>query len=134
MAKQIKHPVGGDRHATLPPGVRPIGASLGELSTRFGLAAPTTLHAVFAGWPALVGEPLASHVRPTSLRDGVLRLTADEGAWATQVKYLGQELVDRMNERLGDRVVEQLVVYVQGARRPRNGSGKKELDPPQNDG
>lgn len=128
------HPVGGDRHAALPHGVRPVGASLGELSTRFGLATPTTLHAVFAGWSALVGEPLASHVHPTSLRDGVLRLTADEPAWATQVKYLGAELVERMNERLGERVVEQLVVFVQGARRPRNGLRKLDGNQPQNGG
>ncbi len=124
-----KHPVGGDRHTSLPPGVRPIGSSLGELSSRFGLAAPTTLHSVFAGWSALVGEPLADHVRPTSLRDGMLRVTADEAAWATQVKYLGQDLVDRMNERLGEIVVVQIVVSVQGSRRPRSGSPTEEKRP-----
>ncbi len=116
MKKNV-HPTGGDRHASLPSGVRPVGASLGELSTRFGLAAPATLHQVFDGWAALVGEPLASHVRPTTLRDGLLRLVADEPAWATQVKYLGQELVDRINERLGEQLVRELVVSVRGIRR-----------------
>ena len=116
MKKNI-HPKGGDRYAALPAGVRPLGASLGELSTRFGLAPPTTLHQVFDGWATLVGEPLASHVRPTTLRDGLLRLVADEPAWATQVKYLGQELVDRINERLGEPLVRELVVSVRGIRR-----------------
>ena len=116
MKKNV-HPTGGDRHASLPSGVRPVGASLGELSTRFGLAAPTTLHQVFDGWATLVGEPLASHVRPTTLRDGLLRLVADEPAWATQVKYLGQELVDRINERLGEQLVRELVISVRGIRR-----------------
>ena len=121
-----QHPTGGDRYASLPPGVRAIGSSLGELSTRFGLAPPTTLHSVFAGWSTLVGEPLADHLRPTSLRDGMLRVTADEAAWATQVKYLGQDLVDRINERLGEAVVVQIVVTVQGSRRPRGGSPAEE--------
>ena len=121
-----KHPAGGDRYASLPPGVRAIGSSLGELSTRVGLAPPKTLHSVFSGWSALVGEPLADHLRPTSLRDGMLRVTADEAAWATQVKYLGQDLVDRINERLGEAVVVQIVVTVQGSRRPRGGSPAEE--------
>ena len=116
MTKRV-HPIGGDRYASLPAGVQPIRQSLGELSTRFGLAPPATLHQVFADWATLVGEPLATHVRPTTLRDGMLRLMADESAWATQVKYLGQELIDRINERLGGPVVRELAVSVRGVRR-----------------
>ena len=56
----------------------------------------------------------------------MLRVTADEAAWATQVKYLGQDLVDRINERLGEAVVVQIVVTVQGSRRPRGGSPAEE--------
>jgi predicted nucleic acid-binding Zn ribbon protein len=107
----------GDPHRTLPPGMRPIGASLGDVAARFGLAAPSQLHSVFSGWSDLVGEPLATHVRPTELRDGILRLQADESNWASQIGYLGQELVDRINERLGAQVVTEVVVSVTGVKR-----------------
>ena len=117
MAKKNVHPTGGDRYASLPAGIRPIGSLLGDVATRFGLAQPSTLHSVFAGWSDLVGEPLATHVRPTALRDGILRLTADESAWAAQVRYLGTDLVDRINERLGEPIVTEVVVSVRGVRR-----------------
>ena len=118
-----KGPKGGDPHALLPKGVRPLRVSLDEMSNRLGLAAPDTLHQVFSGWVDLVGEPLASHVVPTGLRDGVLRLRADESAWAAQVGYLASSLTERINERVGAGVVVEVVVSVQGGRTPRGGAG-----------
>ena len=109
----------------LPKGVRPLRASLDEMSTRLGLAAPDTLHQVFTGWVELVGEPLASHVVPTGLRDGVLRLRADESAWAAQVGYLASALTERINERVGAVVVVDVVVSVRGGRTPRGGAGAR---------
>jgi predicted nucleic acid-binding Zn ribbon protein len=50
------------------------------------------------------------------MRDGVLRLRADESAWAAQVGYLGTDLVARINDRLGEVVVESLTVSVRGVR------------------
>jgi predicted nucleic acid-binding Zn ribbon protein len=129
MNSRGRGPKGGDPHASLPSGVRPLRVSLDEMSTRLGLAAPDTLNQVFSGWTALVGEPLASHVVPTGLRDGVLRLRADEPAWAAQVGYLGTELVDRINERLGAAVVRELAVSVRGSRTPRGGAGSGRARP-----
>jgi predicted nucleic acid-binding Zn ribbon protein len=123
MNNRGRGPKGGDPHASLPNGVRPLRTSLNEMSTRLGLAAPDTLNLLFTGWLELVGEPLASHVVPTGLRDGVLRLRADESAWAAQVGYLGTELVDRINERVGAGVVRELAVSVRGSRTPRGGAG-----------
>ena len=122
MADRFPPRKGGDPHASLPTGVRSVGSSLGDVSKRLGLAAPSTLHQIFAQWADLVGEPLAAHVHPSSMRDGVLRLRADESAWAAQVGYLGTTLVDRINDRLGERIVESVTVSVRGVRpssRPR---------------
>jgi predicted nucleic acid-binding Zn ribbon protein len=122
-------PKGGDPHASLPNGVRPLKTSLNEMSNRLGLAPPDLLRQVFAGWSELVGEPLASHVVPTGLRDGVLRLRADEPAWAAQVGYLGTSLVDRINERVGEGAVRELAVSVRGTRTPRGGAGSGRARP-----
>jgi predicted nucleic acid-binding Zn ribbon protein len=115
----------GDRYRSLPDGVRPVGASLGDLSKRFGLAAPTVLNRVFERWPELVGDVLANHVQPTGLRDGILRLRADEPAWAVQIRYLGTDLVDTINERLGEVIVEEIVISVRGVPRPRGRSPQR---------
>ncbi len=116
MADRYPRKKGGDPLSPLPAGIRSVGSSLGDVANRLGLAAPRTLHQIFAQWSELVGEPLATHVKPTSMRDGVLRLRADEPAWAAQVGYLGTDLVARINDRLGTVVVVELVVSVRGIR------------------
>lgn len=116
MADRFTRRSGGDPLSPLPTGIRSVGSSLGDVTKRLGLASPGTLHQIFSQWAELVGEPLASHVQPTSMRDGVLRLRADESAWAAQVGYLGTELVARINDRLGTVVVVELAVSVRGVR------------------
>lgn len=116
MADRFPRRKGGDPLSPLPAGIRSLGSSLGDVANRLGLAAPDTLHQIFAQWTELVGEPLATHVQPTSMRDGVLRLRADEAAWAAQVGYLGSDLVARINDRLGTVVVVELAVSVRGVR------------------
>lgn len=98
-------------------GPRRIGETLDALTKRLGLAPPDSLSKVFAGWDALVGELLASHIRPIGLRDGVLSVEVTEPAWATQLKYLGDDLIRRVNEQVGEGTVSELAVRVVGARR-----------------
>ena len=116
MADRFPRRKGGDPLSPLPAGIRSVGSSLGDVASRLGLAAPSTLHQIFSQWAELVGEPLATHVQPMSMRDGVLRLRADEAAWAAQVGYLGTDLVARINDRLGTVVVVELAVSVRGVR------------------
>lgn len=116
MADRFPRKKGGDPLSPLPAGIRSVGSSLGDVANRLGLAAPGTLHQIFSQWTELVGEPLATHVKPTSMRDGVLRLRADESAWAAQVGYLGTDLMARINDRLGTVVVVELAVSVSGVR------------------
>ena len=94
-----------------------IGETLDALTKRLGLAPPDSLSKVFAGWEGLVGELLAAHLRPVGLRDGVLTVEVTEPAWATQLKYLGDDLIRRVNEQVGAGTVSTLSVRVVGTRR-----------------
>ena len=98
-----------------PP--KKIGETLDALTKRLGLAPPDSLSKVFSGWNALVGEPLASNLRPIGLRDGILTVEVTEPAWATQLKFLGDDVVRRINEQVGAGTVESLSVRVVGTRR-----------------
>jgi predicted nucleic acid-binding Zn ribbon protein len=104
-------------------GPRRIGETLDALTKRLGLAPPDSLSKVFAGWDGLVGVLLASHIRPVGLRDGVLTVEVTEPAWATQLKFLGDDLIRRVNEQVGVGTVSELAVRVVGTRR-----GKRESD------
>lgn len=96
---------------------RPVSASLERVSERLGLGAPSTLGAVFTRWEQTVGPDVAAHVRPLTLRDGLLVVVADHPAWAAGVRLLAGEVLDRVWEAGGERVTE-LVVRVAGERGP----------------
>ena len=100
-----------------PQDPRKISETLDALTKRLGLAPPDSLSKVFAGWDGLVGELLAAHLRPVGLRDGVLTVEVIEPAWATQLKFLGDDLIRRVNEQVGAGTVSSLSVRVVGTRR-----------------
>ncbi|MGO9458446.1 MAG: DciA family protein, partial [Acidimicrobiales bacterium] len=64
-------------------------------------APAASLSAVFSRWEEIAGPAVARHVRPVTLRGGVLVVAADHPAWATQVRALGTGLLDRVGEVSG---------------------------------
>ena len=92
--------------------VRPVADSLGQLSKRLGLGDPSTLTAVFGDWAAIVGPALADHCRPERLRDGELVVLVEEPAWATEVRFLADDIRVRCNARAGQDAVRTVVVRV----------------------
>jgi predicted nucleic acid-binding Zn ribbon protein len=85
---------------------------------KLGLEGAVDAGKVFARWRAIVGDDIADHVEPTSLRDGVLRVRTDSPAWATEVSYLSADIAGRVNSALGRELVRELRV-ASGPRTPR---------------
>ncbi|MBD3222283.1 DUF721 domain-containing protein [bacterium] len=63
---------------------------------------------LLAAWPELVGARLAQHVRAVDLRERVLYLDADHGAWRQEITLLMPRIRQRCAERFGDGVVEDI--------------------------
>ena len=95
------------------PDPRPVGASLDRVARSMGVPLATTLSTVFASWPELVGESVAQHATPRTLRDGTLLVVVDEPAWATQLRWLEADLLTRLNDVLGAGSVARIEVRVQ---------------------
>jgi len=92
----------------------------GLLDTR-GWQQQAAMGSVFGRWEQIVGPDLAAHTRPDTFADGELAVTADSTAWATQVRLLAPQLVQRLNAELGDGSV--LRVRVRGPAPPRRRGG-----------
>ncbi|MEL6892156.1 MAG: DUF721 domain-containing protein [Actinomycetota bacterium] len=56
---------------------------------------------VFGRWDDAVGEQVAAHVRPVKLDQQTLVVEADTTAWATQVKFLSDTIIARLDEVAG---------------------------------
>ena len=65
---------------------------------------------MFGRWPGLVGEQIAAHATPTSLRDGVLTVSAETTAWATQLRMVQAQLLAKIASAVGDGVVTSLKI------------------------
>ena len=84
---------------------------------------------LIARWPEIVGEALADHVVPDSVRetdDGrELWLRADSTAWATQVRLLIPQILGRIATLLGSGVVDR--IKVTGPAPPKRNSGPRRV-------
>jgi hypothetical protein len=74
---------------------------LDPLARRVGIDAGVVTGRVWSEWDGIVGQDIAEHAQPTSLRRGVLRVRTDSPVWATELTYLSEEIRRRVNERLG---------------------------------
>ena len=74
-----------------------VGAALSELlpgiAQQMGLPLP---HGAMRAWSQVVGEGMARHCRPVSLRDGILRVEIDELSWLSMLDEVRDVLPDRL--------------------------------------
>jgi predicted nucleic acid-binding Zn ribbon protein len=113
-----------------------VGSVLNGYVAERGWDRPLAEARVFAEWPALVGADVAAHSTPLALAGGVLRISAESTAWATQLRLLSATLLARLVSELGPDVVTRLIITgpvgpswkhggrsVRGARGPRDTYG-----------
>jgi predicted nucleic acid-binding Zn ribbon protein len=75
--------------------------ALGAVAGRLGLGKTDLIGLVFGRWEELVGPSVAAHVRPLRLVAGTLIVSADHPAWATQLRHLAPEILERVASELG---------------------------------
>jgi len=87
-----------------------------------GLLPRLSRHSLLGEWPRLVGKPAADHTRAVGWRGSVFVVQVQHPVWAQELSLRRQQLVDRLNEAAGQKVVTDLLFRVG----PVNG---EDLDP-----
>jgi predicted nucleic acid-binding Zn ribbon protein len=87
---------------------QPFGAATRDLARRQGWAPRVAEGSVFGQWPTVVGEQIAEHANPSSLREGVLTVEAESTAWATQLRMVQAQILAKIAAAVGDGVVTSL--------------------------
>lgn len=113
-----------------------VGTLLNGYVNERGWQRPLAEGRVFADWSGLVGDGVAAHCTPQTLRDGELQIVAESTAWATQLRLLSSTLLARLVAELGPDLVTKLRITgptgpswkhggwsVRGARGPRDTYG-----------
>lgn len=110
-----------------------LGAAVERLVSDSGWSTEVSVHTVLGRWPQIVGPDVALHCKPVSYADGVVSVTADSTAWATQLTLLAATVVARLNSELGDGTVLRIQVsgpggptWKRGRRSVRDGRGPRD--------
>ena len=73
-----------------------VSASLAGAASVMGADGALELADLARRWATLVGDDVAAHSWPVSLRNGVLTLGTDHHAWASELRLLSGELLARL--------------------------------------
>ena len=109
------------RPSSPPPSERDpkrVSESLDRIARRLGGPTAGVTAAVFSRWEEIVGEDIAAHAQPVSLRGGVLTLAVDHPAWATQLRYMTSDLLGRITAGTGSSEVTSIHLRVAGSGPP----------------
>lgn len=89
---------------------QPLSAATRDLAKTRGWNKRVSEGAVFGQWPTVVGDQIADHATPTALTDGVLSISAESTAWATQLRMVQAQLLAKIAAAVGDGVVTSLKI------------------------
>ena len=89
----------------------PLSEHLNTALRRINMGDTQAVGGLIGRWRELVGDPIADNVTPVRLDDKRLVVEVIEPAWATQFKFLEQQVIHTLREHLGD-VVDVIDVRV----------------------
>lgn len=87
-----------------------ISATIEKLLARRGLSARIREYRVFGVWDQAVGDVLARHAQPGAIRGKKLTVTVDSSAWMQQLSLLRPEIIEKLNQVLGEGAVESITL------------------------
>ena len=87
-----------------------LGAVTRDLAATRGWSGRVAEGTVFGAWASVVGAQIADHASPTALHDGVLSVTAESTAWATQLRMMQAQLLAKIAAAVGDGAVTSLKI------------------------
>ncbi len=79
----------------------PLDDTMNGLLRRLRMDNSAQVGGVFTHWDDVVGDSLARNIQPLKLEGGVLVVEAVDAAWATQFRFLENDVKARLSERIG---------------------------------
>jgi hypothetical protein len=94
------------RHRTHPAH---IGSILKTSFTSLGLKARLKEYDIRKAWACVVGKTISKRAHPLRLIGKTLHVTVSSSPWMTELKFLKTDIISKINERLGEETVTDIV-------------------------
>jgi hypothetical protein len=85
-----------------------LEAVLKKTIESLGLKEAVAKGAALLLWPEVVGEAVAQVTRAETVRGSTLVVTVTDSSWLQQLRYLEEPMVEKLNQALGQPVIEGL--------------------------
>ena len=90
---------------------RPIGEVLSEYVEAFKLKGKLSEIALLKAWPDVVGENISRHTKDLKIQNKILYVKIQSSIIRQELMMIRNELVKRLNEKAGEIVVNEMVLY-----------------------
>ncbi|MBT6145947.1 MAG: DUF721 domain-containing protein [Gemmatimonadetes bacterium] len=102
----------------LQPNAEAVGLLLTTVLADLGVEDKLQECRALLAWEEVAGEKLASQAQAVGVHRGRLQLVVSSSVWRTHLSFSKQQLLDRINQSLGERVLKDLVFV---SKRPTKG-------------
>ena len=75
-------------------------------------------------WEEVMGEKISRHSLPLFVRKGNLFVRVDSSGWLTQLTYLKNEIISKLNQRLGKESIKNIYFRLGEVKKERKGKIK----------
>jgi hypothetical protein len=69
---------------------------------------PLKTYSIVGAWNEIVGEPVAEHSQPRSIRNQILFIDVAHPTWMQQLQFLKPTLLDKVNAFLGGPLIQDI--------------------------
>lgn len=89
---------------------RPLSELLAESFKGLAMAERLREADIWRIWPDVVGPVVASRAQPLRIINGTLTVAVSSGPWMQELTFLKAIMQQKLNDRLGDNVVREIVL------------------------
>jgi predicted nucleic acid-binding Zn ribbon protein len=107
-----------------------LQTALGHLLRRIDPEDRMRAYRVWLFWAEEVGHSIADHAQPVALRAGVLTVAVDAPTWLQELQFLKTTLLERLNGRLGETLIDDIYFISGSVTRTARRAGTETTSPP----
>ncbi|MGQ9647837.1 MAG: DciA family protein, partial [Thermodesulfobacteriota bacterium] len=87
---------------------KPIRSVLDQTLKSLEIDVPLKAHSIWHPWKEIVGESVALHAQPRSIRNRILFIDVSHSTWIQQLQFLKSTLIEKINAYLGEPLIEDI--------------------------
>ncbi len=87
---------------------QPIRSILEQTIKSLEIDVPLKTYSILGAWSEIVGESVAAHSQPHSIRNRILFIDVSHPTWMQQLQFLKPTLLEKVNAFLGESLIEDI--------------------------